>query len=94
MPTGAGPIVLLGGGARSAGYRQVLASLSGRPVTVPTDSESVSAGAALQAAVLATRADPEVMADAWGLRQGSVTDPDRDGDSSDVVRRRFAAARG
>jgi hypothetical protein len=34
------------------------------------------------------------MADAWGLRQGRVTAPDVDGDSSDVVRRRFAAAIG
>ena len=94
VPTGAGPIVLLGGGARSAGYRQVLASLSGRPVTVPTDGESVSAGAALQAGVLVTHTDPDVMADAWGLRQGRVTAPVEDGDSSDAVRRRFAAARG
>ena len=47
VATGGGRMVLLGGGARSAGYRHVLASLSGRPVTVPTDGELVSAGAAL-----------------------------------------------
>jgi xylulokinase len=94
VPTSGGRLVLLGGGARSAGYRHVLASLSGRSVTVPTEDELVSAGAALQAGVLVTDTDAEVMADAWGLRQGRVTDPDMDGDSSGVVRRRFAAAIG
>jgi xylulokinase len=94
VSTGTGPIVLLGGGARSAGYRQVLASLSGRPVTVPADGEPVSTGAALQAGVLLTGTDADAMTDAWELRRGSVTAPLQDGDSSDLVRQRFAAARG
>ena len=43
--TGAGRLVLVGGGARSAAYRQVLADLSGRAVTVPAELEHVAAGA-------------------------------------------------
>jgi xylulokinase len=94
VPTSTGRLVLLGGGSRSAAYRQVLASLSGRHVTVPTDGEVVSAGAALQAAVLVTRSEWETVADAWGLRRGDDTSPGPDLGVSDEIRRRYATARG
>lgn len=94
VPTGSGRLVLLGGGAHSPAYRRVLATLSKRPVTVMPDFEVVSTGAALQAAALATGAEPTDMADAWNLRAGDVTVPGPDSATSDEVRRRFAVARG
>ncbi len=94
VPIDAGRLVLLGGGAGSAAYRQVLATLSCRPVTVPTDGEIVTAGAALQAAVLVTGSDPAAVADAWDLGRGEVTPPGPETAGSEEIRHRFAAARG
>jgi xylulokinase len=93
-PAADGRLVLVGGGARSAAYRQVLATLSGRPVSVPTHGGIVTAGAALQAAVLVTGSGPEVVADAWNLREGEEAVPGPDAATSDEVRHRYAAARG
>ena len=62
-----GRVVLIGGGARSAAYRRVVADLTGRPVVVPADEELVARGAAVQAAaVLHGRAFDDVT-DAWDL---------------------------
>jgi xylulokinase len=94
VPILAEQLVLVGGGARSAAYRRVLASLSGRPVLVPPGDEIVSAGACLQAAMLATGSEPGSIADAWGLRGGAITEPDADPDVSREIRARFAVARG
>jgi len=89
-----GPVLLLGGGSKSAAYRQILASLSGRAVRVPRHSQSVSAGAAVQAAVLATGSDHSSIVEAWGLRQGSITEPADDSQTSVEVRQRYHDARG
>ncbi len=94
VPTGSGRMVLVGGGGRSAAYRTVLASLAGRPVTVPGHEEIVSAGAALQAAVLASRASPDEITRAWGLRDGLLVDPGPDARRSAEIRCRYADARG
>jgi xylulokinase len=94
VPTEAGRLVLTGGGARSAAYRHVLAALSGRPVTVPEVAEAVSAGAALQAAVLASGATADEVAEGWGLRRGEVEEPGPDAGQAGEVRKRFAEARG
>ena len=94
VPTRTGRLVLLGGGARSSAYRQILATLAGRPVTVPYDDEIVSAGAAVQAAALATGSDPTEIAEAWGLREGETIAPGAGSATSEEVRRRFAEARG
>jgi xylulokinase len=94
VPTRTGRMVLLGGGARSSAYRQILATLADRTVTVPYDNEIVSAGAAVQAAVLATGSDPTEVAEAWNLREGETTAPGASSATSEEVRRRFAEARG
>ena len=86
-------LVLLGGGARSAAYRHVLASLAGRPVTVAVGHEAVTAGAALQAAVLVSGSGADAVTDSWRLRRGSVTEPGADTAASGAVRKRYAAAR-
>ncbi len=70
-----GRLILVGGGARSRAYRQVLADLSGRAVLVPVDDEQVAAGACVQAAAVATGAEPSDVADRWKLGDGDVIDP-------------------
>ncbi len=94
VPVEEGRLVLVGGGARSAAYRQVLASLADRSVSVPVHDEIVSAGAALQAAVLVSGLGVDDVADAWGLRDGVLVEPGGDAGASREVRRRYAAARG
>jgi xylulokinase len=94
VPTRAGRLVLLGGGARSGAYRQVLATLAGRPVTATGGGEIVTAGAAVQAAVLVTGSDPADLADAWNLRGGDGTDPESGTGLSDGIRHRYSVARG
>jgi xylulokinase len=88
-----GPIVLIGGGARSRAFQRVVADLSGRPVMIPDDSQHVAAGACVQAA--ATLRDREVaeVATEWNLRGGSTVEPDAAVDRGGV-RAAYAAARG
>ena len=62
---------LVGGGARSAAYRQVLADLTGRPWLAVQDDEMVARGAALQAAAVAAGTTVDQVASAWG-RPGSM----------------------
>jgi xylulokinase len=74
--TPAGRLVLTGGGARSAALQRVLADLSGRPVEVHTDAESVARGAAVQAAATLAGTDPGDVAAAWRPGPASVVEPD------------------
>jgi xylulokinase len=80
----AGRIHLIGGGARSAAYRQRSADLSGEPVTIPTTDETVATGAALQASMIITEGTPEEIATAWGLGSGETVEPALD--ATDVRR--------
>jgi len=56
---------LIGGGARSAAYRQVVADLTGRPVVVPDEDELVARGAALQAAAVLLDRSLDDLMEAW-----------------------------
>jgi xylulokinase len=94
VPTESGRMVLVGGGARSAGYRQVLATLSRRSVTVPDEDEIVATGAALQAAVSVSDAPADQLTVDWGLGAGALVEPGPDAGSSIEVRARYAEARG
>lgn len=94
VPTEEGRMVLVGGGARSAAYRRVLADLALRPVTVPDHDEIVAAGAAVQAAVLASGSGAEQITGAWGLGDGTVVEPGPEAAGSGGVRQRYAEARG
>jgi xylulokinase len=87
-------LVLLGGGARSAAYRRVLADLSGRTLTVAPDAEEVALGACVQAASrLHGRPASEVQR-AWGLGSGDVVEPDAAAaDVASEIRARYAALR-
>jgi xylulokinase len=68
-------VFLGGGGARSAAYRQITADLLGSPVIVPSDSELVAAGAAVQAAALFQGCGFDALAEAWDLGAGDVVEP-------------------
>ncbi len=87
---------LVGGGARSAAYRQVLADLYQGPVRIPDRSsdggdEAPAAGAAVQAAAVAGGDSIDDVVDRWGLRDGgSIVTPVNDDDRS--VRDRYGAA--
>jgi xylulokinase len=60
-----GRLLLVGGGARSAAYRQVLADLAQREVHVPAGEELVATGAAVQAAAVLTGRAPRDVAAGW-----------------------------
>jgi xylulokinase len=88
-----GPLVLVGGGGRSAAFRRVLADLSGRTVVVPDIAEAVATGACVQAAAtLFGRPLEDVQAD-WGLGGGELVEPDGAIDSVSV-RQAYARLRG
>ena len=92
-PVDTGRLVLVGGGARSAAYRQILADLSGRPVHVAAEAEHVAAGAAVQAAsVLHQRPAAEIVA-AWGLAAGEEVEPGPGAAAAADVRAAYAARR-
>ncbi len=86
-----GRVLLVGGGARSAAYRRVVADLTGRPVVVPQEPELVACGAAVQAAAVLHERPIEAVAAAWGLGGGEEIDPDPDVDRR-AVRAAYDAA--
>jgi xylulokinase len=74
-PVTTGRLVLVGGGARSAAFRNVLADLTGRAVHVPSASEHVAAGACVQAAAVLDQEDPTAIATRWNLGEGIEVAP-------------------
>ena len=87
-----GRLVLTGGGAKSAAYRQRLADIAGRTIYVPDNDESVAVGAAVQAAVVYDgSAGFDALAAQWDLASASTTEPTPDVDG-DAVRAQYAAA--
>ncbi len=91
-PTG-GRMLVVGGGARSSAYRQVLADLAGREVVVPDAVEQVAAGACVQAAAVVTGAAPADIADAWRLGAGAPVEPRLDPNAAAEVRAAYARLR-
>jgi len=76
--TTSGRVVLTGGGARSAAYRQILADLTGREVVIadPLDAnEATARGAAVQAAAVTTGVGVEAMRRAWAPNTQVVAAP-------------------
>ena len=73
-----GRLLLIGGGARSAAYRQRAADLRNAPVTVPDEDETVAVGAAVQAAAISTGSALAAIADAWNLGEGVTIAPTSD----------------
>ncbi len=100
-----GRLFLIGGGSRSAAFRQVVADLAQRPVMVPDADEHVATGACIQAAVVWAHANASTsnsasanpfadLAAQWSLGGGSVTNPSVDTAAAKAVRAAYAVARG
>ena len=87
-----GRLFLVGGGSKSAAYRQRLATIAGRPVFVPTNDETVAVGAAIQAAIVA---EPGTSLDerstAWNADESEATEPASDGNGA-AIRERYRDA--
>ena len=96
VPVDYGRLVLVGGGAKSARYRQTLADLTQRAVTILDADELVAAGACVQAAAALREQEPLAIARAWGLDRGAIVDPDPKvtADQAAAVRSAYGAARG
>jgi xylulokinase len=93
IDTTSGRLLLVGGGARSAAFRRVLADLAGREVTVVDGDEHAATGACVQAASVLHDKPPEEVAASWGLDAGVVIDPDLSV-PREAIRDNFARARG
>ena len=91
LPPTEGPVMLVGGGAHSAAFRQVTADLLGRPVVVPVDDELVARGAACQAAAVLTGTPIDEVAAAWRQPAAAIVEPDPSVDAT-AIREAFAAA--
>ena len=88
-----GRCFLIGGGARSAAYRQVAADLAQRPVTVVADDELVALGACVQAAARAQQVPIADVQSAWNLGRGHEVEPSISLDAAEAIRAAYAQAR-
>ena len=86
-----GHLSLVGGGARSPAYRQLLADAWGQPIRVPDVEESVATGAAVQAAAIQGGDDLAAVATRWGLGAGATVEP-RSGGASAGLRAAYRRA--
>lgn len=81
-----GRAIVLGGGARSAAYRQIIADLSGRDTVTVDAPEATARGAAVQAAAIHHGVTVAAMTEQWAPDTLTVTTP-RDDRSSGVMDR-------
>jgi xylulokinase len=79
-----GRLLLVGGGARSAVYRKLLADLAQRPVYVPAHDELVAMGACVQAAAVVGSGSLAQLSAAWRLGDCVQVDPDPHVDAASV----------
>ncbi len=89
-----GRCFLIGGGARSAAYRQVVADLAQRPVTVVADDELVALGACVQSAARAQQLPIADVQSAWNLGRGHEIEPSISLYAAETIRAAYAVARG
>ncbi len=75
-----GRLLLVGGGARSAAYRQRLADIANRQVHIPQSDETVATGAAIQAAAIVEESAEQLVfrADKWKLTTTHIIEPSSD----------------
>ena len=88
-----GRCFLIGGGARSAAYRQVVADLAQRPVTIVADDELVALGACVQSAARAQRMPIAAVQSAWNLGAGYEIEASIDAATTEKIRSNYASAR-
>ena len=88
-------VIMVGGGSRSAAYRQTLADLSELDVFVADAEQAVSTGACVQAAAVLDQVAPSEIAQRWGLGGGVCVErsPNIGPDQIAEVRDRYAQLR-
>lgn len=69
------PLVVIGGGARGATWRETIRRLSGRPLRIPADPDLVARGAAAQAAAALAGTHPIRVQAGWVTPAQEVLDP-------------------
>jgi xylulokinase len=92
VPTDEGRLVVVGGGARSAVYPQLMADLLQRPVEVPVPAEYVARGSCIQAAAVLAGREVATVAREWTPSDGRVLDPDASVDA-EAIRVAYHTAR-
>jgi xylulokinase len=85
-----GRMIVLGGGAHSAAYLDVLAGLAQRPVSIPSIPEPVAKGAGVLAAAARTSSGVGPVRDAWDSEPWETVDPVIDPEQARSIRRRYA----
>jgi len=90
-----GDHLVVGGGARSAAFRHVLADLTGRPWLAVQDDETVARGAAIQAAAVVLDEPVDDVAGAWGRPEALWVEPGPGSTAADraAVRSAYAGLR-
>ena len=81
-----GDVLIVGGGARSAAYPQLLADLLGRDVLTADVPEATAAGAAVQAAAIVSTSVVS-QRDAWSPERRLLASPRRRTDPRDIYDR-------
>jgi len=84
VPTEGGRVIVVGGGARSSVYPQVLADLLQRPVAVAATAEYVARGACVQAAAVLSGRDVAAVAREWAPDNSWTVEPDPKVDAAGV----------
>jgi xylulokinase len=82
-----GRLILTGGGARSAAYRQLMADLSGRPIYTVDLEETAAAGAAIQAAAVLHSVKAAELADVWAPTTQLAAEPRPDPGARELLDR-------
>jgi xylulokinase len=90
VPPADGRMIVLGGGARSAAYLEVLAGLSGRPLSVPAIPEPVAKGAGILAAAAAASSGVGPVIGAWDSEVWETVDPALRPDQAESIRIHYA----
>jgi len=79
-----GTLHLIGGGSRSAAYKQRCADLWGRPIAVPRTDETVATGAAVQAASMIDGHELADVQSRWELGRSDMVEPNADVDAASI----------
>jgi xylulokinase len=88
VATSGGRVTVVGGGARSEVFPQLLANLLQRPVDAAATAEYVARGACVQAAAVLAGNDVATIAREWAPSDGRTVEPDPTVDAA-VVRRQY-----
>lgn len=84
-----GEVTVVGGGAKSPAYRQLLADILDTPIVTKDAPEATARGACIQAAAVLRGVEISVLRDAWDPAVLTVTDPR--GSRVEIARARYEA---